>query len=256
MQTRWHSPALNRVAEPLRAQQLDVDNDRSPRNVRDAWRRWLEHPRLGLRVGLLAMLLSSPCLLFGFYLDEYTARFIYSDLPGAKAMYHSYSGGYGIATGDPADTLNQVEQGWAPWWVNPKLLTALMRPISEWTHHLDIALWPNSAALMRVQSLLWLFALLWIATRMYRRLLGPSVGGLAALLLAFDHTHGYSIGYIANRHALVSATFALLCLDQHLRFRREQDLRAGLFAALSYVLALLSGESSLAIAGYLFAYEL
>jgi hypothetical protein len=216
----------------------------------------LQHPRLGLGLGAVAAALSAPCLALGFFLDEYTARFIYSDLPGAKQMYHSYSGGYGIATGDPADTLQQVEQGWAPWWINPKLLTALMRPISEWTHWLDIALWPNSAALMRAQSLLWLFCLVAIATRMYRRLLGPMLGGLAGLLLAFDHTHGYSVGYVANRHALVSATFALLCLDQHLRFRLEHNARAGVYAALCYAAALLSGESSLAIAAYLFAYAL
>ena len=93
MQARWHSPARNRLAEQQSVQDLDVDSERSPRpsapragarrsRLRDAWRRWLEHPRLGLRVGLLAVLLSSPCLFFGFYLDEYTARFIYTDLPG------------------------------------------------------------------------------------------------------------------------------------------------------------------------------
>jgi hypothetical protein len=224
--------------------------------LRDSWQRLLSHPRLGLGLGAAAVALSAPCLALGFFLDEYTARFIYSDLPGARQMYHSYSGGYGIATGDPADTLQQVEQGWAPWWVNPKLLTALMRPISEWTHWLDITLWPNSAFMMRAQSLLWLFSLVVIATRMYRRLLGPLLGGLAGLLLAFDHTHGYSVGYVANRHALVSATFALLCLDQHLRFRLENKPSAGVFAALCYAAALLSGESSLAIAAYLFAYAL
>jgi hypothetical protein len=222
----------------------------------DRFQRLLQRPRLGVWLAVIAVALSSPCLLLGFFLDEYTARYIYSDLPGAAAMYHSYSGGYGIATGDPADTLLQVERGWAPWWVNPQLLIALMRPLSEWTHHLDIRLWPDSAFMMRLHSLAWLFALVLIATRMYRRVLGPLVGGLAALLLAFDHTHGYSVGYIANRHALVSATFALLCLDQHARWRLEASRGSGALAVGLYVVALLGGESSVAIAAYLFGYAL
>jgi hypothetical protein len=220
-----------------------------------AWpARVLTHPKLGRWLALSAVILSAPSLWLQFRLDDYVARFIYSDLPGAKLLYHAYTGGYGLATGDPRETLWQVEQGYAPWWVNPHLLTSLMRPLSELTHRLDIRLWPDTPVLMHAQSLAWLALLVLLATRLYRHALPLSVAGLAAVLFAFDHTHGYSVGYVPNRHALVTAVFGLACLDQHLSFRQQADPRAGLWAALLYVCTLLSGESGLAIAAYLFAY--
>ena len=220
-----------------------------------AWpARVLSHPKLGRWLALLAVILSGPSLWVGFRLDDYVARFIYTDLPGAKQLYHAYTGGYGLATGDPRETLWQVEQGYAPWWVNPKLLTSLMRPLSELSHQLDIALWPDTAALMHAQSLFWLAMVVLIATRLYRDVLPVGVAGLAAVLLAFDHTHGYSVGYVPNRHALITAVFALACLDQHVRFRQLGQKSAGAWAAVLYVLTLLAGESGLAIAAYLFAY--
>ena len=98
----------------MRAHRRDAVGDQPLGRVarlRDSWQRLLSHPRLGLGLGAAAVALSAPCLALGFFLDEYTARFIYSDLPGARQMYHSYSGGYGIATGDPGRSLQQVEQG-------------------------------------------------------------------------------------------------------------------------------------------------
>jgi hypothetical protein len=219
-----------------------------------AWLRVLSHPKLGRCLALFAVMLSAPSLWLRFRLDDYVARFIYTDLPGAKQLYHAYTGGYGLATGDPRETLWQVEQGYAPWWVNPRLLTSLMRPLSELTHRLDIALWPDTPALMHAQSLAWLALLVLMATRLYRHALPLGVAGLAAVLFAFDHTHGYSVGYVPNRHALVTALFGLACLDQHLRYRQQANTAAGIWAALLYVLTLLSGESGLAIAAYLFAY--
>ena len=250
-------PPTVSAPQPTRDSGAPLEGSAPVRAERETWFfRLLQHPRLGLWLGLAAVALSSPCLALGFFLDEYTGRYIYSDLPGARAMFHSYTGGFGIATGDPQDTLMQAERGWAPWWVNPNLLTKLMRPLSELSHHIDYRLWPDSPVLQRAHNLAWLFGMILIATRMYRRALGPAVGGMAALLLAFDHTHGYSIGYIVNRHALISAFFALLCLDQHLRFRQTGARSAGWLAAIAFALALLGGESGLAAAAYVFGYAL
>lgn len=220
-----------------------------------AFARFLRHPQLGLRLVLIAAVLLSPCLFLGFYLDDYIGRYIYSNLPGAHRLYELLHGGYGIANGNPADNLWQVEQGYAPWWIYPQLLLEMMRPVSGLTHWIDAWFWPNSAALMRIQNIAWLSLLILSLTRLYRGVLGPLVGGLAALLFAIDHTHAFIIGYICNRHALVTALFGVLCLDQHFRFRRGQR-GAGFIAPLFYALALLAGESAVAIAAYIFAYEL
>jgi hypothetical protein len=217
---------------------------------------FLERPRLGLWLAGLAALLAAPCLFIGFYLDDFVGRYIYSDLPGAKNLFRIYVGGYGVANGNLADNRWQIENGNAPWWMYPKLLVSTYRPISELTHTLDFSLWRNTAWPMHLQSILWLALLVAVATRLYRGLLGPRVGGLAALLFAVDHTHGFEVGFICNRHTIVTAVFGVLCLDAHRRYRENADARASVVALGFYLVALLAGESSLAVLGYLFAYAL
>ena len=216
--------------------------------------RWFEHPRLAAHLALIAVLLSSSCLFTGFYLDDYIGRYVYSDLPGAKHLYQLLAGGYGIATGNPAENLWQVEQGWAPWWIYDQLLIRLFRPFGELSHHLDAWLWPKSAVLQHLHSLLWVALLVWAATRMYRVAHGGVIGGIAATLFAFDHTHGFVVGYICNRHALITAFLGVLALGEYLRSRSEPSLRRSAVAVALYALAMVSGESTIAIGGYVFAH--
>jgi hypothetical protein len=217
---------------------------------------FLESERLGFWLAGCAMVLSASCLWLGFYLDDYVGRYIYSDLEGAKRLFDLYAGGYGLANGNPADTHWQIEAGWAPWWTYDRLLIRLFRPLGVVTHWVDMHAWPNSAWLMHLQSLCWLALLVFVTTRMYRAAMGARIGGLAALLFAFDHTHGFVVGYICNRHALVTAVLGVLCLDRHLRARASQSRSQQLLAYGLYAIALASGESTVAILGYLVAYAL
>jgi hypothetical protein len=216
----------------------------------------LQWPRLGLWLTAASLLLSASALFLGFHLDDHVGRYIYSDLPGAQKLFGLYEGGYGLANGNPADTHWQIEAGWAPWWTYDHLLIRLFRPIGVLTHWLDFRLYPTQAWLMHLHNLLWLALLVAASTRMYRSALGTKVGGLAALLFAFDHTHGFVVGYICNRHALITALFGVLCLDQHLRAYAENTRRRWLLAYVLYALALCSGESTIAILGYLIAHVL
>lgn len=218
--------------------------------------RWFEQPKLAVQLAIAAMLLSASCLFTGFYLDDYIGRYIYSDLPGAKKLYDQLAGGYGVATGNPADNLWQIEQGWAPWWMYDKLLIRLFRPFGELSHQLDAHLWPNSAALQHLHSLVWLAFLVWAATRMYRIAHGPLVGGIAATLFAVDHTHGFVVGYICNRHALITAFLGVLALGEYLRTQTDPSFRTKAGAWALYLLAMFSGESTIAIGGYVFAHIL
>ena len=213
-------------------------------------------PRLGPWLALAACLLSASCLGLGFYLDDFVGRYIYSDLPGAARLFDLYAGGYGLANGDPADTHWQIEHGWAPWWTYDELLIRLFRPLGVVTHWLDFQLWPDQPWAMRLHSLLWLALLVLAVTRMYRAALGGVVGGLAALLFAFDHTHGFVVGHISNRHSLITAVLAATCLSTHLRARASSAPVQQLWAYGLYAAALASGESAVAIAGYLCAHAL
>jgi hypothetical protein len=229
----------------------------SPRSRWEAlFVRFCEHPRLVPRLMVGALLLTLPSLFIGFFMDDFVGRYVYSDLPGARDLFRILSGGFGVANGVPADTSWQIEHGHAPWWTYEHLRVAFFRPLAQATHRFDVRIWPNQAVAMHAHSVLWYVALVWVASRLYRGAHGMLVGGLAAFLFALDHTHGFSVGYIPNRHALISATFAALCLERFLHFRRQQQSAAGMQAFFCYGAALLASESSVAILGYLFAYLL
>jgi hypothetical protein len=213
--------------------------------------RWVQRPGLAWRLAALAMLLASPCLLLGLYLDDYVGRYIYSDKPGAAHLFELYAGGYGLARGDPAELKWQIENGYAPWWAVEDLRLVLYRPIGVLFHRLDMTLSPF---VQHLHSLLWLGLLVLLTTRMYRAANGALVGGLAALLFALDHTHGFAVGYISNRYALITAALCAACLHSHMEARRQG--RFPLLAPLLLVAALLAGESAVAVVGYVAAFAL
>jgi hypothetical protein len=218
--------------------------------------RFLTQPRLGVWLALIAALLATPALFLGFYLDDWIARYIFSDLEGAAEALRVYRGGYAAANGNPIDNHWQIEQGYAPWWTYPKLLLATMRPISWLTHLLDARLWPNTPWPQHAHSVLWLIALVLAVTRLYRGFLGPLIGGFAALLFAIDHTHGWEVGFSSNRHALITAVFGVLTLDAYRRARQDQSRAAAMLAPLLFVVTLLAGESGVAVLGYLLGHAL
>jgi hypothetical protein len=123
-------------------------------------------------LALLGALGCAPSLFIGFHLDDYVHRYLLSELPGAAELLVAYESPFGIANGDPATNHWQIEQGYAPWWTYPDLLVSLWRPLSEATHRLDAALFPDSAALQHAHSLLWFFALVWATAALYRGMLG------------------------------------------------------------------------------------
>ena len=229
----------------------------SPRSRwESAFVRFFEHPRLVPRLIAGALLLTLPSLFIGFFMDDFVGRYVYSDLPGARDLSRILSGGFGLANGIPADTSWQIEHGHAPWWTYEHLRVAFFRPLAQATHRFDVRIWPNQAVAMHAHSVLWYVALVWVASRLYRSAHGMLVGGLAAFLFALDHTHGFVVGYISNRHALIGATFAALCLERFLNFRRQGRSSAGIQAFFCYATALLASESAVAILGYLVAYLL
>jgi hypothetical protein len=235
---------------------IDAASERNASGFEARFIAWVQRPTLTRWLGVLALLLATPSLFIGFYLDDYIGRYIYSNLPGAQRLFDLYGRGYGLANGNLVDNHWQIEAGHAPWWIYPQLRLVLYRPLSLWTHLLDARLWPDNALLMHAQSVLWLLLFVLAAARFYRGLCGPLIGGVAALLLTLDHTHGFVVGFICNRHALVTATLGVLCLEQHRRSHQRHSTLARASALALYLATLLASEAGLAIGGYLFAYAL
>ena len=170
--------------------------------------------------------------------------------------------------GNVARTQFTIESGLSAWWTDPHLVAAFFRPVSAATHALDYLLWPSHPWLMHAHSIAWYGALVWIAARLYRRLLSNEktassswVGGLAGALYGFDHNHAMPAGWLAHRNALVAAVFALASLAAHDVAVRDPSTRerAPMWTAVSavlFALALGSGESGLGIAGFLAAHAM
>jgi len=214
-----------------------------------AWlSRLCTHVRLPWILAVTAIALTSHSLWMGFHLDDYIHRYLLSDLPGAADLLRAYESPFGVANGEPAINRWQVEHGYAPWWIDRDLLVSLWRPLSYLTHELDAAVWPANAFAMHAHNLLWFGALVIAVTSLYRRIIGPTaVAGLAALFYALSHTNGFAVGWIANRNALVAAVFGVLCLLAYDRGRR-------VLSPLLLIAALLAGEGSVAVLGYIFAH--
>ena len=219
---------------------------------------WLAQPQLPLQVALIATLLTLPTLALGFHLDDHVHRFLFSGLPGSAELLRAYESPFGIANGEPAINHWQVEEGYAPYWIHPDLLISLLRPVSTLSHRIDAALWPASAPLQHAHSLFWHFALLLAAGLLYRGLLGGgTVAGLAALFYAFDHTHGFALGWIANRNAFIAGAFGVASLLCYVRGRAlpARPLLL-LLSALLFGCAVFAGEGALAVFGYLLGFAL
>ncbi|MET0591750.1 MAG: hypothetical protein ABW133_03565, partial [Polyangiaceae bacterium] len=204
-----------------------------------------------------ALLLSLPSLFTGLVADDYIHEIMLREHPGIAGYSFRPFDLFAFADGDPARTLKLIDEGVFPWWSDPRVVLAFLRPITSATHYLDHLLWPNVPALAHAQSLLRLGLLLVVVGAIYRRFIGaPWVAGLALLLYAVDDARATTAAWIANRNAIVALSLgfpALLAYDQ---WRRDGVKAAAWLGPLAIGAGLLAGESALLVGAYLFSYAL
>jgi hypothetical protein len=214
-------------------------------------------PRLPLALALLSMALVSPALFIGLNLDDFLHRYCGLSMAGSSEICPSYWSLFTIVPGKPELTHRLMEDGFAPWWTDESLLVAFLRPVTALTHRLDYALWPNSPFLMHVHSTLWLGAAIYVATLLYRRVMGVgTMSAATAFAFAVDHVHGMPVGWIANRNALVGAFFGTAALLFYVASREPGKGRLTVPGVACLVLGLLGGEITLGVWGYFLAYAL
>ena len=203
------------------------------------------------------MLLALPSLWVGWQLDDYIHRSILLAHTGLAGLPEILMGLFVQLDGVPIHNQKLMDIGVLPWWSLETLQLAFWRPLTALTHWFDYVLWPNSAVLMHLQSLIWFGTLVAVITLFYRRLAGPTVlAGLAALLYAIDDAHGFPVGYLANRNALLSTILGVMTLITYERWRRVGWRPGALLAPFLLALALLAKESAVATLAYLFSYAL
>ncbi|MBX7259196.1 MAG: hypothetical protein K1Y02_22730 [Candidatus Hydrogenedentes bacterium] len=222
---------------------------------------WLEKHSasrsLPWKLALLASILATPSLFVGFQLDDYWHRMMFRGFPGYPGLYTTFWDQFTFANGDTERTQRFMDYGFFPWWHALDSCTQPWRPIGVLTHWADFLLWFDHPFYMHVQSLAWFAAMVAAGAVLYRRIHGATlVAALAALMFALDDAHGWAVGWLANRNAVLSALFGILALIAHDAWRREGSSRAAFLAPILLAIAMLSAEASLAVVPYLLGYAL
>jgi hypothetical protein len=201
--------------------------------------------------------LLAPSISSGLVLDDYVlavkSRAVspLASLPADPLWLFTFT------TGEPTKNQALIDEGvMLPWWSEPRHLNAFFRPLTSLTHVFDFRAWPSSPAMMHLHSLLWYALALWILWRVYRELESDArLAGLALLLFAWDDAHGVTVGWIANRNAMVAVALALPALLAHHRAANGSRIAAWL-GPVWFALGLCAGETAISVAGYLLAYAL
>ncbi|MCG8462118.1 MAG: hypothetical protein MI919_38025, partial [Holophagales bacterium] len=194
-----------------------------------------------LAAALVSLGLLSPSLGFGFVVDDVPI------LSAIEEWYPERTNAFDVYA-------SLIEHVVLPWWSAEDLDIAFFRPLSSALLRLDHALFGRYSPAWRVHSMLWLLVLLAGAAALYRRL-PPRVAALAVLIFALDESHGFTAGWVANRHAMVAAAFGAWALAAHLRFRLEAWRPGQVLALAGLLAALAAGEVGTTFLAYAVAIE-
>jgi len=217
----------------------------------------LAHPRFPWLAALVGVLLCTPALFGGLVGDDYLWWVLLQDtgpltgsLPPILHIYNFIPGGV------PMDVLQA--QGLVSWWADPDMSIALLRPLSVFTHIVDHWIAPRGFVLQHAHSLLWYALCIGVTAMTYRRI-HPRAGavvGLAVLLFAVEDAHAMNVGWLANRHALISMVVGGLAFLAHLRWRDSGRARWLAAALITLGVGMFCGEATLGAAAYLVAWQL
>jgi hypothetical protein len=199
--------------------------------------------------------LTLPSLGGGFAVDDHFHRIGvlgHPQIPGSPTSPFLL---FSFAAGDPDQDLGIIDQVVGVWGMTEGYRISFMRPLSSVLHWIDYRLWPDQPWVMHLQNVLWYGALILLLYHFYRRVMEHVwIAGLATLLYAADDAHGMLVGWIANRNGLVTTVLGVLTLILFIRWRRD-GWRPGTWSApLVFAVALLAGESAIAVGAYLLAY--
>lgn len=224
---------------------------------RPRFTRLLASSRSDVWVIALALALMLPSLWAGLAVDDHLHRVRLGDGAPIEGFAPDANELFTFASGDARDMQALMDRGVFPWTTRPDLRLSFFRPLAVASHLVDHALWPSSPAAAHAHNLVWYALLLWVVSRLYRRVQAlPWIAGLSLLLYALDDARAPTVGWVANRQALISAAFGFAAVLAHHRARREHWAPGRWLGPLALALSLAAGESGVATVGYLVAYAL
>ncbi|HTU59243.1 MAG TPA: hypothetical protein VMF89_12430, partial [Polyangiales bacterium] len=220
------------------------------------WLSWiiarLGHPTACRFILALALVLALPSLASPLVMDEYAQllRYRESTEPHAPSFLNT-----AFLFADPANRQRDLESV-GMWWMAPDLKIAFWRPLAAFTQLIDFRLWPSSALLMHVHTLVWFALSLLAVAALYQRFLSQAAANLALAMYAWDDARGMVLSWIANRHALISTALGAAVLLVHDKWRRDGWQLGAWLGPVLLALSLLSSEMGLATTAFLLGYAL
>jgi len=219
--------------------------------------RWSHYRWFIGHVALIGMTLGLPSLWLGWQTDDLFHRAGFAKLQQFPSVDNPVLNMFAFVSGRDGENQRLVDEGRMPWWAPDHLRLSFFRPITAMTHWVDYKLWPNSAAMMHLQSLLWYGALAVAVAVLFRQIQGSQVSaGLAALLFVIDDGHALPVCWLANRNSTLAALFGALCLISYHRWRQCGFRWGVIAAALLLGASVLSAEAGVGTAAFLLAYAL
>lgn len=219
--------------------------------------RTLTHSRFPFIAAAFAILFTLPSLKAGWLVDDYHHKLLMSDYEGVIKLLESPLDMFNFLDGEPEHAAPRIDYGILPWWTYDKIKGAFLRPLASITHWFDYLVWPDSPLLMHAHSVVLYGVLAMAVAFLYRRF--ATIGwaaGLAAILYAIDDAHGTTVGWLANRNAIMAVLFGVLVLIVHDRWRRGGRRVGIVLGPVLLVLSLLSAEAGIATCAYMGAYAL
>lgn len=200
---------------------------------------------------VVAFVVTLPSLGAGFSLDDWAQRAVVNGQLGHTTRYALFNFG----AGDAEALRPLIERGPFPWFTLPELKLRFLRPLSSALIVLDTEVFGSASWPQHLHSTLWYLALTAVVMLLYRRLT-PAVAVFAGVLFAIDDAHVMPTMWLANRNALVAVLFVWLGLLAHLRWREDGWKPGAAVSALAFGCGLAAGETAVAAAAYVLAYEL
>ncbi len=219
-------------------------------------RRFFAAPSAMVWVIVFALVLMLPTLSVGLLGDDFLFRELLLS-PSQQSHPGSLFGLFTFSDGTLAHNRQMRDIGLFPWWAADQARMSFWRPLSELTHWLDFTLWPAWPVLMHVHSLAWYGLLVYLLGRFYKQLdPNPMRAHVSMMVFAVSTMHMLAVVWLAARNQLIAASFIILCLTLHHRWRLTADARLRWAALLCFTLGLLSAEAGLAAMAYIVAYAL
>jgi hypothetical protein len=236
------------MLEPLAAAQRPPVNPKAVRSdVRLGARGWVALSAVASAV-LVALQLPFARLKFDDFIHSAALRG-HPSLPFEKwDMFHFFSG-------DPISLRAGQDAGFVPWFADPELKLAFLRPLSSGLIVLDDAVFGSFAQGYLLHGGLWYLALCSLVALWYQKLLPGARGGLASIAFVVAGAHHEVVSWFSARNALVAAVFGMLALLAHQRWREQGERWARWASAAALVLALGAGEAGLGVVAFIAAYE-